>query len=206
MENCIKICGVEIPLSNEQMAALLHAFIRGSESSGEGGLIKISEDGCFTVGKHEFVVLERGENCVKALLKDILVNSDFGKCNNYDGSKVDAICNEFGYEIAWIVGEDNLLPLNVDLTSNDGLRDYGAIKRRAALLTAEQARRYVDVLDRHKLDAWWWLATPYSTPTHEDADYILRVAPSGRIGCGNCYSNSNGVRPFCIFNSDIFVS
>ena len=77
--------------------------------------------------------------------------------------------------------------------------------RKASLLTTEQYRRYVEILDKHKIDKWWWLATPYSTAAHEDTDYIKCVSPPGDIGDGY-YDFDFGVRPFCILKSDILVS
>jgi len=66
-------------------------------------------------------------------------------------------------------------------------------------------RQFVDILDEHKIDAWWWLATPYSTPRHEHTSWVKCVSPSGYIGYGGYY-HCRGVRPFCILNSNIFVS
>jgi hypothetical protein len=118
---------------------------------------------------------------------------------------VEDICNEFAEELAGIVGADNVLLHDVDLTSDDGLKDYGVVKRRVSLLTADMYRQFVDILDEHKIDAWWWLATPYSTPRHEHTIWVKCVSPSGGIDFGS-YSDVRGVRPFCILNSNIFVS
>jgi hypothetical protein len=94
----------------------------------------------------------------------------------------------------------------VDLTSDDGLKDYGKIRRRASLLTADLYRRYVEILDKHKIDKWWWLATPHSTARHENASWVKCVAPSGYFGSDNYCGGGCGVRPFCILKSNIFVS
>ena len=101
---------------------------------------------------------------------------------------------------------ENVCTVEVDLTSDDGLKDYGKVERRAASLTAEQYRKYVAVLDRHKPDAWWWLATPHSTATHGNEDWVKCVSPSGGIHYGHYFYGFNGVRPFCILKSSIFVS
>ena len=93
----------------------------------------------------------------------------------------------------------------MDLTSDDGLKDYGSICRKASLLTADLYRRYVQILDTCKPSAWWWLATPYSTPAHESSTWIKCVAPAGFIFYDYFYIDF-GVRPFCILNSNIFVS
>ncbi len=160
----------------------------------------------FKIGKHEFFVLEHRNGTTAIMLKSLLRESEkFGDNNNYDGSNVDKICNDFAKEIANIVGEENIVEHTVDLTSDDGLDDYGKIKRKMSLLTCELYRKYVRILDKFKLDKWWWLATPFSTPTHDDADWIKCVSPRGSVN-GYYHDSNGGVRPFCILKSNIFVS
>ncbi|MBQ2785938.1 MAG: hypothetical protein IJF02_05495 [Oscillospiraceae bacterium] len=158
------------------------------------------------IGSNEMIVLEHVGAATLLLRKESLGEMAFGENNNYNGSDVDAFCNEFADEIAGIVGEDNILPHEVDLTSDDGLKDYGKIQRNASLLTADLYREYVAILDKYKIDAWWWLATSFSTPAHDDERWVKCVSPSGFIGnCDYDYGN-RGVRPFCILRSSIFVS
>ena len=71
---------------------------------------------------------------------------------------------------------------------------------------AELYRRYVEILDKHKIKKWWWLATPFSTPKHDGASWVKCVAPSGCINISLYYAYDGGVRPFCILKSNIFVS
>jgi hypothetical protein len=159
------------------------------------------------VGNHEMIVLEHTGSETMLLRKDLLKkNCEFGKNNNYDGSYVDAICQDFAKEIAAIVGEDNILLHDVDLTSHDGLKDYGTIKRKASALTTPRAQRYVNILDKYTPGAWWWLATPWSTPAHCNDYWVECVSPSGDFyyGCYGC-GGDFGVRPFCILKSNIFV-
>lgn len=168
-------------------------------------LADIEEGNTCKVGDHEFIVCEHTENGTVLLLKDLLYEGkSFGENNNYDGSNVDSLCEMFADELEKIVGKKNIILHTVDLTADDGLKDYGTIERRVSLLTADQCRRYVRILDKYKVKKWWWLITPYSTPTHEDANWIKCVSPHGILSSN--YFNSFGVRPFCILNSDIFVS
>lgn len=157
------------------------------------------------IGRHEMIVLEQADGETLLLRKEALKISRFGDNNNYDGSAVDKVCQEFAEEIAGIVGEENMVEFTVDLTADDGLKDYGEIRRKAALLTANQCRKYVDILDEHKLEEWWWTATAYSAPKHGDKVWVKCVSPGGGIGNG-CYDGDYGVRPFCILKSHIFVS
>ena len=162
----------------------------------------------FMVGNHEMVVLEHFvDGGTAAIRRELLRESmQFGSSNNYDGSDVDKVCCKFAEELAALVGEENLLEHEVDLTSDDGLKDYGVVKRKASLLTCDRYRRWVETLDLHKIDSWQWLATPYTTPSHENDRWGKCVAPSGLIGLDVCDYDDYGVRPFCIFKSSIFGS
>lgn len=160
------------------------------------------------IGNHEMIVLEQiGETTYlirKELVEDEAV---FGASNNnYVGSNVESICQVFADEIAELVGDENIIRHNLDLATLDGLKDYGTIEDcSASLLTLPMYQRYVNVLDQHKPDKWWWLATATSTKRHENDKWILCVSPSGYIHNGR-YGNRGGVRPFCILKSGIVVS
>ena len=158
------------------------------------------------IGMWEFIVCEHTCEGTVLLMKDCLYdNEEFGSSNNYNGSNVDMLCEKFADELATVVGAENIIMHMVDLTADDGLKDYGSIERRVSLFTADQYRKYVDILNEHKLDTWWWLATPWSAPRHKDSEWVKCVSPLGNI-YGNFYFNFHGVRPFCILKSDIFVS
>ena len=178
----------------------------GSDLVAGTKLCDVAVKDTFKIGEHEFVVLEHSGDTTAVILKELLIErKGFGKNNNYDGSYVDGECNKFAAEIAALIGKENLVEHTVDLTSDDGLKDYGKVKRRMSLLTADLYRRYVEVLDVHKIDKWWWLATAYSTPGHSHTSWIKCVAPSGGISY-DYYFSVCGVRPFCILKSNIFVS
>lgn len=201
MKNYICINEQKVELTAEQVAKLREICKIPSVK-----LSEVAVGDTVMIGDHEMVVLDHFGEATALIRKELMVDDQvFGSNNNYDGSAVDEICEEFADEIAGIVGADNLLLHRVDLTSDDGLKDYGAIDRRAALLTATEYRRYVYVLDQHKVGEWWWLATAYSTPTHGYESAVKCVSPSGLISNDDCRV-SYGVRPFCILNSTIFVS
>ncbi len=201
MKNYIKINNLKIELTDEQVAKIQKSFKIGETMLSD---IKIGET--FKVGKYEFIVLDRSKETTAVILKDLLYNAErFGGNNNYNDSNVDVLCHKFAEEIKGIIGANNLVEHIVDLTSDDGLKDYGKVKRYTSLLTTDRYRRYVEILDKYKIDKWWWLATAHSTPKHGDTSWIKGVSPSGFIHYFN-YGDYNGVRPFCIFSSNIFVS
>ena len=201
MENYIVINGQKTELTDKMLEAM-KPFMPAKEMK----LADVAVGDTVKIGGHKMVVLEHEAGTTALIRKELLYDDQrFGDSNNYDGSDVDDMCNEFAGEIGAAVGEENVVAHTVDLTSDDGLKDYGEIQRRASLLTADRYRKYVEVLDKHKIDAWWWLATPYSTKRHENDSWIKCVAPSGIIG-GDYFNFDFGVRPFCILKSTIFVS
>ena len=202
MKNYVSINGNKIELTDEQIAQIKRSVIA---SAGKLSDKEIGET-C-RIGDHEFVVLEHRDGTTAIILKDFLEDSVFSETNcDFKTSVVKTKLQEFEKKIADIIGEDNLIEHTVDLTSNDGLKDYGTVRSKMSLLTADLYRRYVEILDDVNPNEWWWLATPYSTPKHGFEKSVLCVSPSGIIDDDlNCYY-SIGVRPFCILNSNIFVS
>lgn len=201
MKNYIKINNQKIELTDKQVAEIQKSFKIGNTRLSD---IKIGET--FKVGKYEFIVLDRSKETTAVILKDLLYTSEkFGGNNNYNDSNVDVLCHKFAEEIKDIIGANNLVKHTVDLTSDDGLKDYGKVRRYVSLLTANLYRRYVEILDNYKIDKWWWLATAYSTPKHGDTTWVKCVSPLGYFNY-DYYYYYVGVRPFCIFDSNIFVS
>lgn len=202
MKNYIKINNQKIALTDEQIKEIQKSF---GVSNVKLDDIAVGET--FKIGKYEFIVLDKGFNSAAVILKDLLFDEkQFGTNNNYNGSYVDEICNCFAGEIADIIGDDNLMPCEVDLTADDGLKDYGTIDRKMFLPTANIYRKYVEILDNYKVDKWWWLSTAFSTPKHGYEKAVKCVSPSGYVFINYGYNFSGGVRPFCILNSNIFVS
>ena len=204
MKDFISIGGRKIQPTKEQLDQLTEAL--GMKTECKKQLADFRTGETVKIGGFEMVVLEQHGIETSLILKGLYVEeSEFGENNNYDGSYVDEQCRKFALELAAIVGEDNVVEHEVDLTSNDGLKCYGTVERRASLLTADLYRKHVDVLDTVKVDKWWWLATPWSTARHDHEVCALCVAPSGYI-YGGSYNFTCGVRPFCILKSSIFVS
>ena len=201
MKNYICINNQKVELTDEQTEQ-----IRSSFGLPAVRLKDLTPGDTFKIGDHEFIVLEHVGADTAVIRKDLLPKEmAFGENNNYNGSAVDTRCNVFAEEIAAIIGEDNILLHTVDLTSDDGLKDYGMVERYASLLTADRYRKYVEILDKFPIKAYWWLATAYSTPRHDDKTWIKCVSPAGNISHDR-YRTGGGVRPSLIFNSSIFGS
>ena len=204
MENYICINGQKVELAQNMIDKVRSMLDAGAKRK---VLADLEPGETFKVGEHEFVVLEHrdGETAVihKGLLHESMV---FGKNNNFAESYVLDACTKFADQLKGLIGEENLVEHTVDLTSDDGLDDYDTVDCCVSLLTANQYRRWVRILDQHKFERWWWLATPYSTNAHENDRWAKCVAPSGGIDGDSCKFGVYGVRPFCILKSSIFVS
>lgn len=201
MKDYISINNQKIGLTEEQVKKIVEAC--GVQCK---QLADFKAGDTVKIGDFEMVVLEQHGTENALILKDLYgEESEFGENNNYDDSYVDKKCQEFAQELAERVGWDNIILHRVDLTSDDGLKDYGTVERRASLITADMYRKYVGILDKFKLDSWWWLATPWSTKRHDNDAWVKCVAPSGNVSY-DFFINVCGVRPFCILKSNIFVS
>lgn len=202
MKNYISINDQKIALTDEQVKQIM-----GACSIPQKPLSAFAPGETVKIGNFEMVVLEQQEGQTALILKGVYAReAQFGEDNNdYRDSNVDERCQQFAQELSEIIGWDNIVLHEVDLTSDDGLKDYGTIERRASLLTADMYRKFVEILDTVNPDCWWWLATPWSTKRHGNEVAAKCVSPSGLIYYHG-YRGDYAVRPFCILKSNIFVS
>ena len=201
MKNYLCINGKKTELTKEQMKQLGIIQEPLATMSADGKTAKI--------GEYEFIVLENNATTgtVELLLKKTLgKDMVFGDTNDFRTSKVKKTLDGFAKDIEKIIGAENLLEHNVDLTALDGLKDYGSTTAKMSLLTLDQYRDHIETLEENRLDAWWWLATPWSTPKHDYSKTVVCVAPSGGMGIHGSDFRNGGVRPFCVLKSNIFVS
>ena len=160
----------------------------------------------FKIGDFEFIKFFDENGITTTVTKDVVFNSSFGDNNNFAESEVlSRLNNEFMPKVIEAIGEENVCDIETDLTALDGLKAYGKMNSCVSLPTLDFYRANVEIFDKYKLDAWWWLATPHSVKLHYDPDRALCVSPSGRVSY-RYYSFVSGVRPFCRFVSSIFVS
>lgn len=103
-------------------------------------------------------------------------------------------------------GEGAVAEQFIDLTSNDGLKDYGNVKAKVGLLTEEEYRQHRDILPPLGDEGWWWPATPYSTERAGYPSLVRIVYSDGTLSSGDAYNGDNGVRPALNLSSSILVS
>ena len=166
----------------------------------------ILKDSTFNIGGIEFVKFAEENGEVTAVAKDIVFRSEFGRNNKFGESKIlERLQKEVLPKIVEAVGEENILEHEVDLTSIDGLKTYGSIRSKISIPTFDFYRANVKIFDAHKIDKWWWLATPDTTPEHLNDTWCRCVSPVGNFISRDC-DYFSGVRPFLKFVSSIFAS
>lgn len=154
----------------------------------------------------EWMILDKAEKGYFAVLngfdgKERVFDSD---SNNWISSKLrEELNTKFLKKIVNELGEDAVIGFDRDLLSLDGQKEYGHCEDKISLFTVDEYRKYRKLLPN--MPKWWWLITPWSTPTNDYNSTLAVVSPSGYI-YGNVCRISGGVRPVCIFSSSIFES
>lgn len=193
IEEIEKILGYEVKIVKE------HSKIQ---------LTDIEQYKTFKIGETEFIVLEHLENgktfCLTRnfIAENIKFNED---TNNLAKASVLKVLDEYEEKIAAKIGADNMCEFEIDLTTDDGLKDYGSIKRKTGLLTDVQYRQHSEGIEQYAVDGWWWLANAVSTPRRYIQYSVRCVACGGDMGISDC-NYGLGVRAVCTLKSDIFVS
>ena len=162
----------------------------------------------FMIGDVEFIRFADTPNGTPVVMKNLAFYSKFGDNNDFRRSIIlKRLQEEHLPRIIAAVGEENVCEFETDLTTLDGLKPYEPMKSRIGLPTFDFYRANAEVFGQHKLEAWWWLATPESAMPNSEPYWSLCVAPSGCVIFGD-YGNhvGFGVRPFCILKSSIFES
>ena len=99
------------------------------------------------------------------------------------------------------------IPLRIDLQDTTGQNEYGIFEVRIGLLTLRGYGKYWRLIP--KVDAPWWLATPYGTPNCSpgtySSNYVWYVKPGGSNVYWS-YCDTYGVRPVLCFSSALLVS
>lgn len=169
-------------------------------------LSEINNGKTFNVAGFDLIKVAEDNGITTAVFADVVFRDKFGKNNNFAESNIlQRLNDEILPKLTAVVGDENVLEFETDLTSLDGLRTHGSVKSKIAIPTFDFYRNNVSVFDEHKIDVWWWLATPDTTREHYNDNWIVCVSPDGDV-YGDRYFNYYGVRPILTFVSDISVS
>ena len=170
--------------------------------------IKIAPSSVINYGGLDCIVLDVEQDKILVLAKESIGNMPFdeGNSNNFPkGTLCKYLNGEFIKKLK-ANGADTsaLIPTTIDLTSDDGLKDYGETTQKIFLLTCDMYRKYRSVIPN--LDDWWWLATAYSTESNGYAYFARYVLSDGGLNGYYAYYGLIGVRPAFYLKSSILES
>ena len=190
------------------MARELAKKLEEEERCSKVQLSTLNPGDTFKIGKYDFIVLEQCRERTAVISKGFMaenVKFDDDSMNYKESNLKKVIENQIQPVIEAEVGAKNIIEHCVDLTSVDMQDEFGGCKCKVRPITFDEARLYNNLLVNKNLNDWWWTCTPWSTGDRGWKYSIAVVAPAGRI-FRLIYNDSNGVHPFCILKSNIFVS
>ena len=160
----------------------------------------------FVYGKKNCMVLEHMDDGTLCMVLDEDFKSAFGETNNFAESELRKKLNG-EYLDEWVkdgVDRASFVLMQVDLTVNDGLKDYGTCECFLAPRTCDQHRKYRYLIPNPKGN-WEWTATAYSTKANGYSLTAYQVTSAGALGNNNSVDNTNGVRPLFKLNPDAII-
>lgn len=163
----------------------------------------------FPYAGEKWVVLEHDPAGRTLCLRlDLIPNKPFDEnnCNNFATSSSKEWMNGPYLDnlIDAVKGHNAFLQTELDLTADDGLKDYGTCTVTIFSLTVDQYRRNRDVIPN--ADDWWWLSTAYSAAANGYEHSARRVRYDGTLNWGSAYRGDSGLRPACYLDSDLLIS
>ena len=191
-----------------ELARKLVAELEEKERKQKVKLASLKPGETFKIGEHDFIVLDHENDMTKVVSKNFMKeNVIFDEnCRDYSKSNLRKVLEkEILPVIAKEVGSSNLVVHTVDLTSVDMQKEFEPCECLVRPLTFDEVRKYNDLLVNKELNDLCWTCTSWSTEERGWKYGMAVVSPSGGIGNDLCY-DGNGVRPFCILKSNIFVS
>lgn len=170
-------------------------------------LSKLSVGDVFKIGNHDFIVLDQDGDKTAVISRNLMAkNEEFGNSRNYKKSNIRRVIEEdILPKIESEIGSENIIEHEVDLTSVDMQNEFGTYKCKMRPITFDESRQYNNLIVRKELPDWYWTCTPWSTEERGWNCSVAVVSPYGYFNDYRC-GNGNGVRPFCILKSNVFVS
>ena len=180
-------------------------------------LAKLSPGRIFNFAGEKFVVMEQRDGAAFVLLAQSKESCPFNDKDDAE-NRNDYTCSTLKEHIdKWVealprTSEEAaaILPFEVDLSCTDRSKSYGTITVKAAPLTLWQYGQFKELIPLNE-DDWYWLVTPWAcrwlrSPLTGDTDYVWFVDTDGDYNVDDGASNSYGIRPALLLNSDLLVS
>lgn len=170
--------------------------------------IKIAPSSVINFGGLDCIVLDVEKDKVLVLAKESIGNMPFDE-NNSNNFPNGTLCKFLNGDFIKKLKKNGadvsaIIPTTIDLTSDDGLKDYGETTQKVFLLTCDMYRKYRYIIPN--LDDWWWLATAYSTESNGYANNARTVYSDGSLSSSPAYYGYIGVRPAFYLKSSILES
>lgn len=158
----------------------------------------------FIYGKKNCMVLEHMDDGTLCMVLDEDFESKFGESNNFANSVLrDKLNTE--YLNKWIddgAFRADFVKMEVDLTADDGLKDYGTCECLLAPRTREQHSKYRYLIPNPTSHEW--TSTAYSTGSNGYSCVVRFVGSSGVLTVNNA-SYAHGVRPLFKLNPNTVI-
>lgn len=179
-------------------------------------LATLSPGQIFNFAGEQFVVMEQRDGAAFVLLAQSKESCPFNDKDNAE-NRNDYTCSTLKERIdKWVEALPRtsaeaaaILPFEVDLSCTDRSKSYGTITVKAAPLTLWQYGQFKELIPLNE-DDWYWLVTPWAcrwlrSPYTSNTSSVWNVRSNGSCNYYNA-SNSDGIRPALLLNSDLLVS
>lgn len=159
----------------------------------------LSPGDCFFFKGFDWIVLDNNvDGGVMAIMAYALNRGEYcfdeDDDNNYAKS---SLRRKLLNELLPILGEDNLIPHEVDLIADNGDNRYGKILDRLFILNCDEYRKYRKNVPL--LPKFMWTCTPWYISDTGYGNNVRFVNNAGILSYGHA-SNSGGVATACVFN------
>ena len=179
-------------------------------------LAKLSPGRIFNFAGEKFVVMEQRDGAAFVLLAQSKESCPFNdkddaeNRNDYTRSTLKERIDKWVEALPRTSEEAAaILPFEVDLSCTDRSKSYGTITVKAAPLTLWQYGQFKELIPLNE-DDWYWLVTPWAcwwlrSPLTNSTIGVWYVYSSGNCNHDGA-SDSLGIRPALLLNSDLLVS
>ena len=194
----VKESGIPLQMQKELQRLVDKEYINHTEQNGEDKSMRDFKPGDTVefAGQKWNVLDEVEENKFLCINNDIICEKEFDEDNN-NNWKESSLRRYLNGEYLEKFEDVNLASWQQDLTTDDGLKEYGSSEDKIFLLTAEQYRKYRKNI-RVILD-WWWLITADSTVNNA----VRIVTTDGSLYYYSAFYGYYGVRPACVVDLSI---
>lgn len=153
----------------------------------------------FEFGKIEFVKLDNAYGGCLCLATNILFKNRFDEDsgNNWE---ISTLREKLMKVIGDYIDTSALVPFDRDLTTDDGLTDYGHCTDTISLLTCDEYRKYRKLIPN--CGDWNWTITADNVTY---SDNVRGVYSDGSLDHDDAYYGRRGVRPLCVLKPDTIV-